>query len=423
MVKSAVQPLDELAETLGHMFAGDLKMEIKAYTVCPADISALYQVFDKLKVALRFGDLSFFNCNPATAEINLCQALQLFQQFKNDRGAGQCWWHLGHLHAKCGRLQEARKCFQAALEIAQFHKESQRSQLVADRSYMLAVYSDNQTALPLLQAAAMLYEDRPLCEGKAAMAMYQLCKVQISLGLWEEAVETHERLQGKIAVLGSEILIQKERFLAARLAEERGDWQQAGELYTEALTCSSVTDPAIRTEALERLRRLLDLNGLDTAHIQKAIHGCSAECMDVVFVLDGCKAPSLALLIFDSLLREHDRVAAVRWNRVFKVVFPLSEKGGYTYLLRAELGQAAEQAEDVRAGLSLACKALEMEAATWSFDDQVHKRRKVIAVLSERPLDAEAAELCREAEVIQLSENGEAQREFLNRAAQKLRIR
>lgn len=423
MVKSAVQPLDELAETLDHMFEGDLKMEIKAHTVCPADISALYQVFDKLKVALRFGDLSFFTSNPATAEINLCQALQLFQQFKNDRGAGQCWWHLGHLHAKCGRSQEARDCFQSALEITKLYKGSKRSLLVADRSYMLAVYSDSQTALPLLQTAVMLYEARQLCGGKAALAAYQLCRVQISLGLWEEAVETHERLRVKIAELGSEILTQKERFLAARLAEERGDWQQAGELYTEALTCSSLTDPDLRTEALERLRRLLDLSGLDTSHVQQVIHSDSAEYMDIVFILDGSKAPPLAVLIFDSLLRDHDQVAAVRWNRTFKVAFPLSEKCGHSDLLRAELGQPAAQAEDVLKGLSLACKLLETGTIAWSFDDLAQKRRKVIAVLSEKPLAAEVVALCKDAEVVELTESGETQREFLSRAAQKLGIR
>ncbi len=191
MVKSAVQPLDELAETLDHMFEGDLKMEIRAHTVCPADISALYQVFDKLKVALRFSELNFFTSNPATAEINLCQALQLFQQFKNERGAGQCWWHLGHLHVKCGRMQEARSCFKSALEMAQLYKGSKRNILLADRSYKLAVYSESPEALLLLQKAVMLYEERSLCEGKVAMALYQLCKVQISLGLLEEAVETH----------------------------------------------------------------------------------------------------------------------------------------------------------------------------------------------------------------------------------------
>ena len=100
------------------MFKGDLLLSITPQQQCSADIIELYNIFEKLKIVLRFRDGRFFTGNSASVCITLSQALQLFQQFGNHKAASACFWHLAHIHSLNGRLKEAVDCFQAAYQHA-----------------------------------------------------------------------------------------------------------------------------------------------------------------------------------------------------------------------------------------------------------------------------------------------------------------
>ena len=406
LVSTAVRPLDELAETLDYMFKGDLELEIKAHTVCPADITALYHVFHKLKVAMRFGSLRYFTGNPATAEINLCQALELFQQFKNHSGAGQCWWHLGHLHVRCGRVPEAKAAFRSALEMAQLHQGPKRPLLLADRSYMLALYSEGREALHLLQTAVTLYETATLSDGKVALALFHLGKAQLAEGLLEEAEETHCRMEAKASGLGSETLMQKERFLAALVAEKAGRWQEAGVLYTETVTCSSVTDPAVHKEALERLQALFSRSGLSTGTVLQAMEYLKEVSVDAVFVIG---APTeLPELVFDCILKEQDKVAVMRWEHGLKVAVPLCEKRQHTDWVRREITKPCEAAECVAEALPLACGILNTASQAWSLNREIAlQRSKCIFLFSDCVVEGEVLQKLRRSEGVQVVQIGE----------------
>ena len=71
ITKSVVQPIDHLVTILHKMKEGDLDVDIlAAYEPSPPEISCLYEVFDKLRVVLRFNKI---------IDINLTQSTQLWK--------------------------------------------------------------------------------------------------------------------------------------------------------------------------------------------------------------------------------------------------------------------------------------------------------------------------------------------------------
>ena len=198
----------------------------------------------------------------------------------------------------------------------------------------MAAGTDIGRPMHLFESAMELYE--PDCAVKASLAAFQLGRVQVEAKLVTEAIVSRRHMK----VHDSEELLQKARYLEGRIAEAEGQLQSAGELYTEALTCCSRSDPAIHEDCLQRLHALFTLNGLPTASLLDYAEEWQVARMDVVLLLGGSSTVPLALEVFDSLLHVQDRVAAVTSEG--RVLFSLTEKAHNTRLLRHEIARHSD---------------------------------------------------------------------------------
>ena len=143
ITKNILLPIDRLAKILKRMKQGDLAIDIMAaYQPSPLEIHSLYEVFDKLRVVLRFNSISDGNLTEGLFIYS--QALELFGNFGNERGVELCYRELGYICMRIEKWEEAAEYLNNSLRLA----------------LKLEIYCDEEIALRKTQTAKAFIKAR-----------------------------------------------------------------------------------------------------------------------------------------------------------------------------------------------------------------------------------------------------------------------
>lgn len=117
ITKNILIPIERLAKILKRMKEGDLAVDIiAAYEPSPLEVQSLYEVFDKLRVVLRFNSVSQSSITEAIFIYS--QALHLFSNFGNEKGMELCYRELGYICYKINKWEESAEYLEKSLHLA-----------------------------------------------------------------------------------------------------------------------------------------------------------------------------------------------------------------------------------------------------------------------------------------------------------------
>jgi hypothetical protein len=110
-------PIDQLLKLMKRLKDGDLAIDIHAaYQPSPPEITVLYDVFDKLRVVLRFQQIDKEKITEASFVYS--QALMLFKNFQNEQAMEICYRELGYICYKKKMWVESGMFLHQALTLA-----------------------------------------------------------------------------------------------------------------------------------------------------------------------------------------------------------------------------------------------------------------------------------------------------------------
>ena len=329
-----IAPIDKLVAILKRMRNHDLDVDImEHYTPGPPEISSLYQVFDTLKVVLRFEEPKYFQ-DYTGALLNYAQALKLFQDYGNSRAAELCYFELGALHFKESRFEEAATCYRNSMELAREQSFSlweitKRKVLVA--KCMMLAKDDYYYAYSLFTQALEFYEEQnDLTE--QINCLLDMAEGILKYGENSEKVlnKTSEILKARKFGYMQEIFEQRYLFFKGLNLERKGQIKSAASCYVESIENFYRFDSKIRKEALERLLELFQNYKLPTSEISSMLDYTRDCPKDIALIFDSRvltkeiynQFSKFANIAVDSC----DRVALISFYSEVKTVFNLTRR-------------------------------------------------------------------------------------------------
>lgn len=112
-----IEPVDHLLKILKRLKDDDLSIDIlNSYQPSPPEVSCLYNVFDELRVVIRFTKIDKEKLTEST--LIYSQALKLFKKFGNERALEICYRELGYICYKKKMWDESGKYLYKALTLA-----------------------------------------------------------------------------------------------------------------------------------------------------------------------------------------------------------------------------------------------------------------------------------------------------------------
>lgn len=170
ITKNILEPIDRLAKMLQKMTQGDLAIDIMAtYEPSPLEIHSLYKVFDKLRVVLRFKSISAGNLTEGLFIYS--QALELFENFGNERGVEFCYRELGYICTRIQKWEEASEYLDNSLKLA----------------LKLNIYDDEEIAKRKTQTAKAYFKAK--------------LNKNYAMNLFAEAIDTYSKIKNSSRIV------------------------------------------------------------------------------------------------------------------------------------------------------------------------------------------------------------------------------
>jgi tetratricopeptide (TPR) repeat protein len=352
----------------------DLKIEIKEpKDKTSKEISDLYQVFSKIRIAMRFEDKDF-STNSAELLITFSQALQLFEEFKNARGLRICSSKIGEIHLSEGRFEEAMEYFRRARMQAEAtltaSKEAVESGQISEKEHAVNVdvfrSCSNQLVETMLEVGnsdlqeAVFYLQNGLERGSLGAKMqFQvdscllLALAYTRLGQLEASQLALERAhillnQPDEPLFPVELLTQKALFVRGCIAEAMGNDLEAGQIYTNFLLSCERYDPKVRKQCFCRLKGLFARYNMESLELNALIGEQKVREKEVIFLLDYSQGMQKAgieriiahlAVVFNANLRDFDYSALILCANAVKLGYSLTPKAQNTEFLRQNIAK------------------------------------------------------------------------------------
>ncbi|CAG9333893.1 unnamed protein product [Blepharisma stoltei] len=352
VTEQIVRPMDDLLEILDRMMNGDLDVDIEDhYQVCSQELTSLYSVFGKLKVVLRFREKVYFS-EESRAVMNYAQALALFNEFRNIKGAGICYNNLGTIHFKNKRYYQAAECFAKALECAEMLNQS--NELIIKRKHLLAkallhTKNNDRRAVNLLLDIADSYKTDTDDYSKLVSCLLEVAEVLIKN--WGEGRHQLIEAEGILDREGTfstpkNILYERLLYCKGLLLVKQKKLKDACKTFTEALEINADYDPDVRKSCLEELLKIFKEHNQPTFQIEELLEDFEDPPKDIVFVLDYSlsmngsriqKALNSIINVIDEHVRPIDKIGFIIFNKQCEVVFNLTHRGNDPSHLKSQI--------------------------------------------------------------------------------------
>ena len=331
ITKSIICPIDRLAQILKKMKEGDLAIDIIAsYVASPSEISILYEVFDKLRVVLRFNAISPDNMTEAFFVYS--QALNLFIHFGNERGMEVCNREIGYICFKQKQWETSAYYLNSSLELAKklnLYPDEEIARRKTETAKAFIKTGNNHTYAMNLFAEALDTFSKINDSTRIV-----LCLIEISETLVEaneltsplldfiernlEYCENYER-----SVINQRFLLIKSSYL-----KNNKKYKQACVLISNILEMHADFIPDIWISAVNLLIEICRDNGVDWSYIAPLRSVGRFIRKDIVLIMSDslAKGPISWILprFLKSILEENDRLSMLQFGSSYKVKFNLT---------------------------------------------------------------------------------------------------
>jgi tetratricopeptide (TPR) repeat protein len=331
ITKNIIQPIDRLAKILKKMKEGDLAVDIIAsYEDSPQEISCLYEVFDKLRVVLRFSAISPENMTEAFFVYS--QALNLFIKFGNERGIEVCNREIGYICFKKKQWEISSYYLNESLilamklgiyseeEIARRKSETAKAYIKAgiNRGYAMNLFGE---ALQTFQS----YGDSTrvvMCSIEVAETSLEVKELDLPLlDFIEKNLEKCHNFERTIAN-------QRFLFIKSSFLKSIGNYKEACILISNILELHSDFIPEIWLNSINLLISICHEKGIDWSKIEPLRSFRRFNRKDIVLIVSDSLTKGLISWnlqrFLKSILEENDRMSMLQFGSTFKVNFNLT---------------------------------------------------------------------------------------------------
>lgn len=331
ITKSIITPIDRLAQILKKMKEGDLAIDIIAsYVASPSEISILYEVFDKLRVVLRFNAISPDNMTEAFFVYS--QALNLFIHFGNERGMEVCNREIGYICFKQKQWETSAYYLNSSLELAKklnLYPDEEIARRKTETAKAFIKTGSNHTYAMNLFAEALDTFSKINDSTRIVLCLIEISETLVEAGELTthlldfieknlEYCENYER-----SVINQRFLLIKSSYL-----KNQKKYKQACVLISNILEMHADFIPDIWIGAVNLLIEICRDNGVDWSYIAPLRSVGKFNRKDIVLIMSDslAKGPVSWILprFLKSILEENDRLSMLQFGSSYKVKFNLT---------------------------------------------------------------------------------------------------
>ena len=326
-----LSPIDDLFKILQRLHT-DLGVDVKLHQKKgPPEIINLYEVFDKLRLILRFEDLQLFQ-DPAYAMMNYAQALQLFNDFNNKAAMEVCFEEIGHIHMSHGRYKEAAINYYSSYNFSEelgLIPQKIAAKKINTAKALMAANVKQQKAKELFIEAINFYEAYDI---KLAIKTYLECAESFlfaSENADPEIMHLEELIHRFPEHDEGYLFLQRFVFLKGIQAYNYKHYREAAEYLTDSIENFPIIDIKTRKNALKYLRKIFKQFKLPLTQIKDMENSFKDSQKDVVLVVDSKIGSALnddLLITFTGHIINHsDRLSFIQFDESCQILFNLTK--------------------------------------------------------------------------------------------------
>jgi hypothetical protein len=349
ITSSVIAPIDELHKILQKLHT-DLGVDVLSHLKRgPPEIIDLYQVFDQLRLILRFQDGRLFK-DPTYAMMNYAQALRLFHSFNNKCSMEKCFEEIGKIHMDCQRYNEAAVNFYCSYQLAE---EIQLSPFdialkkVNAGKAMIKAGIKLEKAKNLFCEALKYYDTQDLRTRISNYLEFTECLLNIS----QDPVDEMESLEELIKEIEEKtedcILIQKYLYLKGLRYYNLNSFRLSAEFLTESIESPPIVHRETRTKSLSLLKKIFKKFKIPIDQVLKLENSMKICPKDVALVVDskiGSHLNQEYLQNFlDHIITTDDRLSFIQFDENFQVLLNLTKLPGRRYSTSASMFDRAKE--------------------------------------------------------------------------------
>jgi tetratricopeptide (TPR) repeat protein len=330
ITSSVISPIDDLYNILKRLHK-DLGVNVKSHIKKgPPEVTDLYEVFDRLRLILRFEDAKLFK-DPTEALMNYAQALRLFHSFNNKRAMEKCFQEIGNLHVFFDRQLEAAMNYHCSLMIAQeigLEDSEIACRQIKTATAMLKAKTRVEKGKNLFYQALNHFSNKPVSMKVPIYLDLIECLLMNKDNVYSEMSRAEEYLKVLEENCETLVLVQRFRYLQALDAYNKERFRLAAELCTEALEGFCLTDRAIRRKCLSLLKKIFKKFQIPVEQIDVLNEGLKEAPKDLVVVFEKRLADGVDEGTFqgftDNLFVKNDRISFIQFDESCQVICNLT---------------------------------------------------------------------------------------------------
>lgn len=330
ITSSVIAPIDNLYKILRRLHT-DLGVNVKNHIKKgPPEVTDLYEVFDRLRLILRFEDAKLFK-DPTYAMMNYAQALKLFHNFNNKRAMEKCFQEIGNIHMSEHRYLEAAMNFHCSLLISQEIQLDDTEiaiKQINTATAMLKARAKPQRAKLLFYEALNYYSSQPITKKLPVYLDLIECLLINKDTVTSEMTKAREYLSVLNDQCDDYIINQRFRYLEGFEAFNRNQFRRAAELCTEALEAFPDSDRATRGKCLKLLKKIFKKFSIPTEQVEILTQSLKNCPKDIVVVIEKKIGEAINDEIFHEVIEnifcKDDKISFIQFDENCQVVYNMT---------------------------------------------------------------------------------------------------
>ena len=327
-----INPIDHLLTILKKLKEGDLAVDIlAAYEESPPEIKSLYDVFDKLRVVLRFTQIEKEKITDASFVYS--QALNLFKRFHNKRAMEICYRELGYICYKKKMWEESGRYLYKALIIAiqlEIYDEYEIARIKTDAATAFVKTGSKRDEGHRIFAEAVQTFKQGNCYTDIVVAMIEIAESLAETNeLGMDVLNFIEENLEKADVSERELLRQKFYYVKAFYLKNNKKFRSAATVIKMILEDFQDYLPEIWIKSVDMLIEIMKEQKIDSRDVILMKSQRRHYKKDVVIILSDSLIPSNISWSLNgflkSILEPFDKVAVLQYSHESQLVYNLSK--------------------------------------------------------------------------------------------------
>ena len=321
---SVLAPIDDLVSILKRLHK-DLGVDVLSHLKKgPPEIIDLYEVFDRLRLILRFEDAQLFK-DPTYAMMNYAQALKLFHSFNNKRAMEICFQEIAHIHMNYERFMEAAINYHFSYQLAEELKLSESEMAEA----MIRANVKIQRAKEMFYEALVFYDTQDIYIRISSYLELIECLLMIF-----EGVEPEMKIVGQLITRITEneegfVLYQKLLYLKGLQSYQLKHFRTAAEYCTESLESFPIVDRVSRTKSLALLKKIFKKFKIPADQVSLLEKALAPSSIDAVLAVDckigGALNEDVLIEFIENIITPTDRLSFIQFDEECQILFNLTK--------------------------------------------------------------------------------------------------